>query len=55
MENRIIKNIVLGVSVMIGFMVTERIYDTSIKMIRSEQAKKLIEIEEAPTGDNIES
>lgn len=48
MNDRIIRSVVLGISAMIGFTVTEALYSIGVKMVQKEQEKDIIEMVEAP-------
>lgn len=48
MNDKIIRTIALGVSAMVGFAVTETVYNISANWIRKTQEKNVIEMAEAP-------
>lgn len=48
MENKFIRTMVLGVSAMVGFAVTELTYNIGVKWLNKEQEKNIIEMEEIP-------
>lgn len=48
MNDKFIRSLVLGVSAMIGFVVTETIYDMGVNWLRKEQEKNIIDMVEAP-------
>ena len=55
MENNIIKSLVLGLSAMVGFIVTEKVYEAGIRIVQREREKNLIDMEEIPVVEEIES
>lgn len=48
MENKIVRGLILGVSAMIGFAVTEITYNIGVKWLNKEQERNIIEMVEAP-------
>lgn len=48
MNDRFIRSLVLGVSAMIGFTVTETMYNIGVRWLRNEQEKNIIEMVETP-------
>lgn len=45
-DKKVISNIMWGISAMIGFIITERIYDAGMKAINKEDKENILEIEE---------
>lgn len=56
MNDKIIRTIALGVSAMVGFAVTETVYNISANWIRKAQERNVIEMVETPeTPEKLES
>lgn len=48
MNDKFIRSIALGVSAMVGFAITETVYNISVNWIRKTQEKNVIEMVETP-------
>lgn len=48
MNDKLIRSVVLGISAMIGFAITETVYTMTVNVLRKEQEKNVIEMVEAP-------
>ena len=48
MNDKLIRSIALGVSAMVGFAITETVYNISVNWIRKKQEENIIEMVETP-------
>ena len=48
MNDKIVRCVVLGVSAMVGFAVTETVYNMSVKWLHKVEERDIIEMMEAP-------
>lgn len=47
MENKVVKGLVLGLSAVVGFVVTDVTYNLGVKWLHKEQEKKIIDLPES--------
>lgn len=48
MNDKLIRSVVLGVSAMIGFAITETVYNMGVKWLHKVEERDIIEMVEAP-------